>query len=1033
MTNEKLTRFTNLLRGIFELDKADLDFGIYRIMNLRKDKIEQFLTTDLPLKVQDALAPFASDTTAITARIAEIEKQAADLGIEIIASPKLADEYAKLKSKLAAGVDLSSLETDVYSALYSFFNRYYDEGDFISKRRYKEGVYAIPYEGEEVKLYWANADQYYIKTAENFRDYTFIDDGKKIHFKLIDATTEKNNNKESDKTKRVFMLYTETSDKPELKTIEEVDGELIIRFVFDITADAKAKYSELNLAAISKAISTDYKDWYHLLAPATQGKKDSVTIIGKHLQAYVAKNTFDYFIHKDLHGFLSRELDFFIKSEVIHLDDIDGADEKRADSYLAKVRAIKRVGKIIIEFLAQIEDFQKKLWLKKKFVTKTDWCITLDRISENFYPEIIANSAQIAEWKEMYAIDEIAEDLTAVGYSEPLTVNFLRQNGNLILDTSHFSADFKDRLIASIDNLDEQTGGLMIHSENFQALQFLTEKYRGQIKCVYIDPPYNAQSSEILYKNTYKNSSWLSLMYDRLVCGKKLLKRNFCHITAIDEIEQELLGQIISGVFEGNRKVCLSIVHNPRGQQGKNISFTHEFAYLVYPSDEEKYIANVKRAEVDSRSLRDSGTESDRTDAATCFYPFFVKDGKIIGIGDVSDDDFHPISGNILNDDGTIVIYPIDENGNEKKWRYSVSSVEKILDKLEVKKGRSSLQIIFNQDTGVMRSLWTGAKYDASEYGTKVLQDILSEKDTLKFSYPKSINTVQELSSVGSDNNSTILDYFAGSGTTGHAVINLNREDKEKGNRKYILVEMGEYFNTVTLPRIKKVIYSDDWKSGKPQNRNTGVSHIMKYLSLESYEDTLSNIALEDDGLGSLLGDEYLIKYMFEREANNSMLNLDAFSNPFAYALKINENNETKEKMIDVSETFNYLLGLSVIRQSAVAHFSASIDEKGEYENAVNLSRDDNGEFAFKQIEGKLPDGKRVLVIWRTITKDLLKSNAALDAYFSKYCINPADREFDVIYVNGDNNLENLRTDDENRKVNRIEPIFKEKMFEEAE
>ena len=105
-------------------------------------------------------------------------------------------KYQDLQRQLASGTDLAGLETDVYSALFSFFNRYYDEGDFISKRRYKEGVYAIPYEGEEVKLYWANQDQYYIKTSENFKDYTFIAEGVTVHFRLVDATTEQNNNKE---------------------------------------------------------------------------------------------------------------------------------------------------------------------------------------------------------------------------------------------------------------------------------------------------------------------------------------------------------------------------------------------------------------------------------------------------------------------------------------------------------------------------------------------------------------------------------------------------------------------------------------------------------------------------------------------------------------------------------------------------------------------------------------------------------------------------------------------------------------------
>ena len=518
--------------------------------------------------MKETLTPFAQNTVEIKERLSAIERQAAELGIEISASPKLAEEYARLKSQLASGTDLSSLETDVYSALYKFFSRYYDEGDFISKRRYKEGVYAIPYEGEEVKLYWANADQYYIKTTENFRDYTFIDNGKKVHFRLVDATTEKNNNKETDTSKREFMLYKETPERPELKTIEEINGELVIRFVYDIPDDKKVNWFQANLAAISDAIAKKFKDWYHLLAPVPGGKKEARTVLEKHLSAYVAKNTFDYFIHKDLRGFLTRELDFFIKSEVIHLDDIDTTDEKRADSYLAKVRAIKRVGKIIIDFLAQIEDFQKKLWLKKKFVVDTNWCITLDRVDEKFYPEIIENEAQIAEWREMYAIHEIEGNLTTVGYSEPLTIEFLRQNKNLVLDTRHFSADFKERLIASIDNLDEQTGGLLIHSENFQALRLLKEQYRRQVKCIYIDPPYNTVYSKILYKNNYEHSSWLSLIQNTLSLVPHFWKDEFSFGIAIDDFEFANLAKLLDQSFPSLERSTIIVNHHPQGSGG---------------------------------------------------------------------------------------------------------------------------------------------------------------------------------------------------------------------------------------------------------------------------------------------------------------------------------------------------------------------------------------------------------------------------------------------------------------------------------
>lgn len=159
MANERLDRFTKLLKEIFELDKSDLDFGIYRVMNLRKTQIEEFLTQRLPQMVQETLAPFAQGSKEeIRAQMAEIETNAAQFGMEAASLPEnnpMGQKYRALQKQLAEGADLSALETDVYSALYSFFNRYYEDGDFISKRRYKEGVYAIPYEGEEVKLYWA--------------------------------------------------------------------------------------------------------------------------------------------------------------------------------------------------------------------------------------------------------------------------------------------------------------------------------------------------------------------------------------------------------------------------------------------------------------------------------------------------------------------------------------------------------------------------------------------------------------------------------------------------------------------------------------------------------------------------------------------------------------------------------------------------------------------------------------------------------------------------------------------------------------
>ncbi|PHJ36835.1 DNA-cytosine methyltransferase [Desulforamulus profundi] len=287
--------------------------------------------------------------------------------------------------------------------------------------------------------------------------------------------------------------------------------------------------------------------------------------------------------------------------------------------------------------------------------------------------------------------------------------------------------------------------------------------------------------------------------------------------------------------------------------------------------------------------------------------------------------------------------------------------------------------------------------------------------------------------------NGIVLDFFAGSGTTGHAVINLNREDG--GNRKYILVEMGEYFDTVLKPRIQKVIYSKDWKDGKPVSRE-GISHMFKYIRLESYEDTMNNLELkrppEHDSLFAQhkeLREEYILSYMLDMETNGSasLLNLDYFQDPFNYKLKITRNQETREEIIDLVETFNYLLGLRVQHIEARETFNAVPDESAAKPGTVKLRIDKNGqgEFTFKIVTGLNPAGERVLIIWRNLTGDIARDNAALNAYFTRKGYNTRDNEFDRIYVNGDNNLANLAVDEGNQwKVLLIEEEFKRLMFD---
>lgn len=625
--NERMIRFIELLNQMFELDKSDLDFGIYRILNIRRKEIQKFFTEGLPTQIRETLEPFAQgNKDELRKQIAEIEQQAAAFG----ASPENNPKYKELKAQLQQGTDLSALESDVYSALYNFFSRYYDEGDFISKRRYKEGVYAIPYEGEEVKLYWANQDQYYIKTSENFKDYTFTAGDYTVHFLLVDATTEQNNNKEDKNKKREFMLFTEDEEKyPGVKTFEynEEEKTVNIHFIFNIPEDKKVKYFERNITEIKQWLSTlptaVMLELLRIVNPDAKAK-DQISFLDKHLKAYVAKNTFDYFIHKDLGGFLTRELDFFIKNEVMHLDDLDTENEARVETYIAKVRAIKQVGRVIIKFLAQIENFQKKLWLKKKFVVETNWCITLDRIPEEYYDEIRQNKAQVQEWIDMYAIDEIQLDLE---HTEPFTpvpsVLFLKQNQNLIVDTKHFSEEFKNRLLAEYDDLDKETGGLMINSDNFHALNLLQTKYTNRVNCIYGDPPYNAKSSEILYKNTFKHSSWITMMRNRLELVSPLKTQRGAIVTAIDENEGFNLMKLLDEIFPYWNKTAVTVLHNPAGVQGDNFSYSHEYAFFLF-EDYKHVIGKVEKKEKTTEPFRDWGPTGLRNPQGNTFYPIFV-------------------------------------------------------------------------------------------------------------------------------------------------------------------------------------------------------------------------------------------------------------------------------------------------------------------------------------------------------------------------------------------------------------------------
>ncbi|NMC99012.1 MAG: site-specific DNA-methyltransferase, partial [Bacteroidales bacterium] len=343
---------------------------------------------------------------------------------------------------------------------------------------------------------------------------------------------------------------------------------------------------KLNEDAVKKIIESLDKNYknnefsgYFKIAAPTETQKNRI-LLEKYIGKYTARNTSDYFIHKNLKEFLNRELDFYIKNEVMWLDDIENADAPQVESYLAKIKVIRKIAHKIIEFLAQLEEFQKKLWLKKKFVVETNYCITLDKIFDldNFIgeaeddrekkrresiiktkkeilEEIVHNHNQHEEWIKLFAIDKIKpgegdmHEKGSPGYSKPLKVEFLKANNNLVLDTKFFDEKFKSKLLASIDNFDEQCYGLLIHSENFQALNLLQERYRKQVKCVYIDPPYNTDGDGFCYKDCYRHSTWLTMIQERIVICQMFLNNLGNIFVSLDDNEHANFSLCLNKLF----------------------------------------------------------------------------------------------------------------------------------------------------------------------------------------------------------------------------------------------------------------------------------------------------------------------------------------------------------------------------------------------------------------------------------------------------------------------------------------------------
>ena len=1008
----KREEFQSLLRSLFEFDRADLDFGIYRVMNLKSKLIDEKLIkgideivdAELSQLIGRARSARKKDLDAARDKItAAFGKDALDARGNLRDNKKtpLGREYAEAKARAEAVAATAGAQIEIYNHLLQFFSRYYADGDFVSqKRASSRGTYALSHNGEEVRLHWANRGQYYIKNADRFAAYGFRAGDCRARFAVREARDlPRDDSKESDK-RHYFPLVDRA------RFCEE-DGFVEIPFDFRaaVAADGleeKDIQSQINRRA-TQAAEGVFPPWARDLLAELGGKESP---FARHLDRYTRGNLADFFVHKNLREFLSRELDFYLKSEVLRLDEVAKTDLTRADSQISVALAVRAVALQAIEFLSQFEDFQKTLWEKRKFVTATEFIVRAGLVGEKLRRAVVVCEKQWIEWRDKLAVLGDKAGALFGNAKSKARKEFLDAHPSLPVDTANFEGgSFKDDLLASFEDIDGICDGVMIHGDNFQALNLLASKYRKRVKCAYADPPYNTAASEILYKNGYKHSSWMTMMENRISAVIPLISRDGVLCVAIDDEEMFRLKMLTDGILrEENFVSTLVFESNPRGRTIDAFFATCHDYVLVYAADSENARIKPMELTLEQREsfdkeddvskyrllpFRRSGGLSTPEERRHSYYPIF----------------YDPLEGRIEISPflGATEIYPVDSKGKKRVWRLTKPSFVAAVERGDIVIKSSKDKYVVSMKDRIKngrkpKTVFKNPLYDASSHGTVLLTNILGEKI---FPYPKSIHASKDTLKFFDDDDFLVIDFFAGSGTTAHAAIDLNREDG--GRRKFILAEMGEHFDTVLLPRVKKIVFTPEWRDGKPDPRHSltqdeidRAPRLLKYCRIESYEDALDNIEFSGDA-APLPFDDYEARYMLQWESKEcaTFANGARLNSPFSYSLR--RAGAQKMAIADLPETFNYLVGLRLCRRRV-------------------LSR---GKRRYLVDRGVLR-GKQTAVVWR-------------DTSGWKAADYKADRDFvagidltqgaEVIYTNGDSRIEGAQS---------LNSIFRKRMFASA-
>ena len=803
---------------------------------------------------------------------------------------------AHLESRIKALIGNDTIESnDIYNKLYTFFDSYLNETGtpFFTDTPIYKNIYAKIYSNsKDTSLFYKTQNLYYVKSDTLYQSLILQDNLGKLSI-FFDASEYKQN-ADNNKNKVIFKLdcITPAIADEQNEHSNSQDENPIPQITIKVTNQKDLFPDSFN---VFKSNSNEFSDDFikalsdNDLLPK-KPTDSHIESLKKLFSSYKKQNEIDFFIHKNAKAFLQEQFDLWMFSYLYK----DSAFQQWSEVSIKRLQNVKNLAYEIIDFIAAFEVELKAIWLKPKFAKNTQYVFSVDTILSNatnanaLLASIFSDShfeSQVKEWKELNLVNE---DFALSTLQESETIQTLQNDKYkfLPIDTKHLSKESRFALLSAFSDLESLLNGELIKSDNFQALNSIMPKYQGKIDLIYIDPPFNT-GSDFEYKDKFQDSTWLSLMENRLELAKNLLNSNGAFWLQLDFnadskgriLLDDILGQdsFINEIFWKRRQGLV----NQSASFGANID-----TIFYYAKNPENYIFNPQY------------TKYNTDDYIKERYIYKDENGRVYKLGDLGSPSYSP----------TLIYEYKGYKPPRKGWALSLETMKKF-----DREGR--IWFPDNKSKRLMRKQyldeWKG-KYvqclwdDIFPINSQAIEKIegqLTQK-------PESL--LKRIIDTSSNQNFTILDFFAGSGTTCAAALKLGR--------KFLGVEMGEHFYKVIIPRLKKVIAG--FQSGISKEAEYKGGGAFRYYELESYEEALANCeyVLDENSIIDYRKSRKLIKELNKECDKPITLNMSGYRAEF-----------------DIFQTIANLMGWKIKRLFLDKTIESCEYSNGEILNAQNL------------------------------------------------------------------------------------------------